>query len=128
MCKSRLAVDDAESCDCRIECADYLILTTEQALPRDDFIARHRAAIRPAQYVSGGMVPLTWNLHSQLPDEEILTQRVFDPAWLGAQDADYARYRRRLTRQSPWLSWWNLWSWRYAFLRSINVVCGEKIC
>jgi hypothetical protein len=102
--------------------ADYVILTTEQALPRNDLIARHRAAAKLGQYVSGGVVPLTWNLHSQLHDADILNQRVFEPAWLAAQDADYAKYRRRLTRQSPWQSWWNLWSWRYAFLRTVN--CG----
>ncbi len=100
--------------------ADYVILTDADCLPRNDFIAQHRAIARPGTFVSGGLVNIPIPVHQQFTDDDLLTQRVFDVNFLTQLDPTLRKQQRRLARPNRWTGLLNLLSYRRAALRGNN--------
>jgi glycosyltransferase involved in cell wall biosynthesis len=100
--------------------ADYVILTDADCLPRNDFIAQHRAIAKPGTFVSGGIVNIPIPVHEQFTDDDLVSQRVFDVRFLAELDPSLSKQRGRLARPGRWTPLWNMLTYRYAALRGNN--------
>lgn len=76
----------------------YLIFIDADCIPRDDFVARHRAFRRPRTFLSGHRLELPEVIQGCLSDEDILSNRVFDVEFLRSFDPKLQFYRWRLSR------------------------------
>ena len=65
--------------------ADYVIYTDGDCPARADFVATHLAHRRPGHFLSGGYLKLGRALSEAITEDDIRSQRCFDPAWLRAQ-------------------------------------------
>jgi glycosyltransferase involved in cell wall biosynthesis len=88
---------------------DYLIFTDGDCIPRDDFVAMHRALARRHWFVVGGShINLPPDFHRRLCPADIVDQRIFHPSWLKMQAVRLGKHRWRLTRRKAlarWLDW-----------------------
>ncbi|MGC4006490.1 MAG: glycosyltransferase [Pirellulales bacterium] len=99
---------------------DYIVMTDADCVPRDDFIAAHRAAAKPGRFVSGGVVNMPIPVHQSFTEDDIRTNRVFDVDFLKSLDTRLADMSRRLARPGRWTGLLNLLTHRHAVMRGNN--------
>jgi len=80
---------------------EYLIFTDGDTIPRDDFIAVHRAVARRGRYAAGMAVRLDAAVSRTVTREVILDGRVTDAAWLRGQGQHLGRHWLRCLRSYP---------------------------
>ncbi|MFY0666028.1 MAG: glycosyltransferase family 2 protein [Natronospirillum sp.] len=61
---------------------DYLIFTDGDCIPRNDFIAVHRAAAQPGIFLSGGYIKLTMPVSEAITADNIKSGDTFNTDWL----------------------------------------------
>ncbi len=76
--------------------ADYCVFLDGDSVPRADYVESHLRYSRPRCYLSGSRVNIPPHIHSQLTDEDILSNRMFDLRFLTAREPRMIRYRYRL--------------------------------
>jgi glycosyltransferase involved in cell wall biosynthesis len=80
---------------------DFVVFTDADCVPRDDLLEAYARLARPGIFLAGGShlsIPESFH-RERLTDEMILSQRLFDPAWLATQGIALSRWR--LTRSRP---------------------------
>jgi glycosyltransferase involved in cell wall biosynthesis len=75
----------------------YLIFIDSDCVPRADFIEQHLRWRRPGRFISAGRIHIPEAVHRGFTARDVITQRIFDPAFLGAQCRYLRRYRLRLS-------------------------------
>ena len=63
---------------------NYILFTDGDCIPRSDFVAMHMAKATPGNFLSGGVEYLSAAATARLGKEEIIAQKIFEPAWLNA--------------------------------------------
>lgn len=63
---------------------DYLIFTDGDCIPRADFIEQHLLYADAGSFLSGGYFKLPMAISEAVTEEDVRSQKVFDPAWLEA--------------------------------------------
>lgn len=76
--------------------ASYLIFIDADCVPRADFVAQHLRCRRAGYFISAGRVHVPDSIHSGFTPRDVISQRVFDPHFLGTQHSMLRRYRWRL--------------------------------
>ncbi|WLD59451.1 glycosyltransferase family 2 protein [Salinispirillum sp. LH 10-3-1] len=61
---------------------DYLIFTDGDCIPRNDFIAVHRAMAEPGVFLSGGYIKLTMPVSEVIAESDIAEGKIFNSDWL----------------------------------------------
>lgn len=80
---------------------DYLVFSDGDCIPREDFLHVHATSRRPGYFLSGGAIRLPMDLSKKISPEDIVKQRIFDPAWLSENGlAQTALKRLRFTTRS----------------------------
>jgi glycosyltransferase involved in cell wall biosynthesis len=80
---------------------DYLVFSDGDCIPREDFLQVHATYRRPGYFLSGGAIRLPMGLSKKISPEDIVKQRIFDPAWLSENGlAQTALKRLRFTTRS----------------------------
>ena len=80
---------------------DFVVFTDADCVPRSDLLDAYARLARPGTFLAGGShlsIPEAFH-REHLTDEMIVSQRLFDPAWLRAQGIGLSRWR--LTRSRP---------------------------
>lgn len=80
---------------------EYLVVTDGDCIPRNDFIAAHRAAAEPGCFLSGGYFKLPMSTSKAINREDIQAGSCFDPAWLRQNGVKPSIKFMKLTR-SAW--------------------------
>ncbi len=86
---------------------EYLIFTDGDCIPRQDFIANHRAALAPGRFLSGGYFKLSLAVSQAITQEDVVQQRCFDPDWLVAGGMKQTLKWLKLSAPAQWRSWLN---------------------
>ena len=76
---------------------DYLLLTDGDCIPRQDFVAKHRALSKPGHFLSGGYFKLPMTTSELISQQDIVTQRCFDKQWLIANGVKNSHKFMKLT-------------------------------
>lgn len=82
---------------------DYLIFTDGDCIPREDFIAVHRAEASRGEFLSGGYIKLTMPVSEKITDEDIQTQSVFSKEWLLQNGQPNSFKLKKLIRKRLWV-------------------------
>jgi glycosyltransferase involved in cell wall biosynthesis len=85
---------------------EYLVFLDGDCVPRADFLAVHRRLATPGRFLSGGALRLTMAVSRLVTRGDVVTQRLFQPAWLRAQGMPRSRRLLRLgagPRLAAWL-------------------------
>jgi glycosyltransferase involved in cell wall biosynthesis len=61
---------------------DYLVFSDGDCIPRRDFLTVHARFAAPKRFLSGGLVRLPRELSHQIDINDIMSERVWSPAWL----------------------------------------------
>lgn len=61
---------------------DYIIMTDGDCIPRNDFVAVHRANAKPGFFLSGGYFKLPMNISKAITREDITQGNCFRTSWL----------------------------------------------
>lgn len=83
--------------------AEYVIFTDGDTIPREDFVAIHRAVARPGAYAAGMCVRLPEDISAQITAEDVRSGRATDRAWLESNGVRLGRYKLRFSR-SYWVN------------------------
>ncbi len=80
---------------------EFVVFTDADCLPRSDLLETYARHARPGIFLAGGShLSIPESLHRErLTDDDVVSQRVFDPDWLRAQGVVLSRWR--LTRSRP---------------------------
>ncbi|TVR83274.1 MAG: glycosyltransferase [Saprospirales bacterium] len=62
--------------------SDYLIFSDGDCIPRNDFVAVHRAEAEPKRFLSGGYFKMSQQPSNAINKERILAQKPFQIKWL----------------------------------------------
>jgi glycosyltransferase involved in cell wall biosynthesis len=108
---------------------DYLIFSDGDCVPRNDFVATHRAMLRPGWFLSGGYTKLSSELSRALTRDDIESGRAFDRSWLAARGlpgwpwakhaarGKWARFLNAMTPTKPTWNGHNASGWKADLLR-----------
>lgn len=61
---------------------DYLLMTDGDCIPRNDFVAVHRANAEPGYFLSGGYFKLPLGASELICEDDVASGRAFDKEWL----------------------------------------------
>lgn len=61
---------------------DYVLFTDGDCIPRADFVAVHRTHAEPSYYLSGGYFKLPIDISRAISQQDIISGKAFDAAWL----------------------------------------------
>ncbi len=81
---------------------DYLVFTDGDCIPREDFIATHKAMAAPNTFLSGGYIKLTMPVSEAITEADIRSGAVFKRDWLTQHGQPNTHKLWKLTRR-PWL-------------------------
>ncbi|MEX2366309.1 MAG: glycosyltransferase family 2 protein [Pseudohongiellaceae bacterium] len=81
---------------------DYLIFTDGDCIPREDFIATHKAMAAPNTFLSGGYIKLTMPVSEAITEADIRSGAIFQHEWLTQHGQPGNHKLWKLTRR-PWL-------------------------
>jgi glycosyltransferase involved in cell wall biosynthesis len=76
----------------------YLLFSDGDCVPREDFVAFHRAQAAPNRFLSGGYLKLPASVTTEITAADVRAGRVSDPGWLRARGWRGGRRTLRLTR------------------------------
>ncbi|MGB3586774.1 MAG: glycosyltransferase family 2 protein [Tunicatimonas sp.] len=76
---------------------DYILFTDGDCVPKADFLQTHVAHVTNGRFLSGGYCKLPMELSQQISQEDIISQRCFDPAWLKERGLTGASQLRKLS-------------------------------
>lgn len=82
--------------------SDYLIFIDQDLIPRKDFISQHYLHARENRFISGGAIKLPQVLSESCTQEDIVSQRIFQPSWLIHHGMPWTWKMTKLCT-SPWL-------------------------
>ncbi len=100
--------------------AEYLIFLDGDCIARNDFVASHLRHRRRGHFISGGRVDIPRSAYGNFTDEDILSNRVFDPNYLERFESDLLRQTWRL-RCERWLQpVLNSLTWQYCVFHGSN--------
>lgn len=85
----------------------YLLFTDGDCIPRADFLATHAKFAEPGFLLSGGYCKLPMALSKSIKEEDISTQRCFDPQWLKAHGLKGSSQMRKLRAKGAWAIFWD---------------------
>jgi GT2 family glycosyltransferase len=80
---------------------DFVVFTDADCVPRADLLDAYARLARPGLFLAGGShlsIPEAFH-RERLTDDDVVSQRLFEPAWLRAQGIELSRWR--LTRSRP---------------------------
>jgi len=80
---------------------EYLVVTDGDCIPRNDFVAAHRAAAQSGCFLSGGYFKLPMSTSKAITHENIVAGDCFSPAWLVKHGVKRSIKFMKLT-QSAW--------------------------
>lgn len=100
--------------------AEYLIFCDGDCIPRDDFVAQHALRARDGWYLAGHRLDIPEVVHSQMTDEDIVSNSVFDVDYLASLDRRLRGCWKRLQRNSPWERLRNLITYRRGVFSGSN--------
>ena len=82
--------------------APYLIFSDGDCIPRHDFVATHVGLARPGAFLSGGAVRLPKEASEAITEDDVVTGRAFDVAWLVEHGFEPGRRRLRFLTGTAW--------------------------
>ncbi len=85
----------------------YLLFTDGDCIPRADFLETHVKFAEAGYLLSGGYCKLPMPLSKKISEEDIQTQRCFDPAWLKANGLKGNSQLRKLSASPGWGAFWD---------------------
>lgn len=77
---------------------DYIVMTDGDCVPRNDFIAAHRAAAEPGYFLSGGYFKLPMSTSEAITQQNIANGECFSREWLVANGVKPSIKFMKLTR------------------------------
>ncbi|TCS37639.1 glycosyltransferase family 2 protein [Reinekea marinisedimentorum] len=83
---------------------DYLIFTDGDCIPRNDFIAVHRAEAGKGRFLSGGYVKLSMPVSERISDDDIQEQLIFSKNWLVRHGQPSSFKLSKLIRHKVWVA------------------------
>ncbi|MBT0608494.1 glycosyltransferase family 2 protein [Aequorivita echinoideorum] len=61
---------------------EYMIFTDGDCIPRNDLVSTHFGQSRPGCFLSAGYFKLSLELSKKITEDDVISQRCFDAAWL----------------------------------------------
>ena len=77
---------------------DYLIFSDGDCIPRNDFVDTHARLARPRHFISGTVLMLSADLSDRITEDDIVSGRFADRAWLARNGFHAGRRITRLVR------------------------------
>jgi glycosyltransferase involved in cell wall biosynthesis len=106
--------------------AEYLIFCDGDCIPRNDFVENHIRQSRYKTFVAGGRIDVPAAVHSQFTDQQIVSNQVFSPCFLGDKSPSLKRYRYRLQAGKKTQSILNVLTWRYCVFSGSNAAAWRS--
>jgi len=81
---------------------DYILFTDGDCIPRNDFIETHLRYKEKGRFLSGGYCKLPMDLSKNINEDDIVSERCFDPQWLKENGLSGASQFRKLKSSGSW--------------------------